>query len=337
MTIMQEVDTEALLKKFWETDEAPSDVPAAEAVTPPAEAAPATEAAVPVEPETPATTTEEPKQPEVVPQSPAPSTASPDPNDWLSKLPEDIRSQIDNVARQAQLWQQRHQELASKNRKLYNEVANLKKKVEETPKPQPSVDSSNPLENDEDWKQLVEVDPKLAKLLRAQQDALKKEIAAVKAEATAKAEEAVVPIREAEHERYVQEQQYLLTQMVPDWREHANSQMFQSWLMHASPGVQSLYGSLDARDSVRLLKLYDDDMRAFYGQQQQQQAPAVNTEQAKAAPHPVVAQRQERLAKSAPTPAQPAGTPKSAQKTPEQLFKELYDNPDAIFDMVRKT
>ena len=60
--------------------------------------------------------------------------SQPDPNDWLSTLPEAARKNVENLAKQASLWQQKHQEQASEKRRVLNELNQLKKKVE-APKP----------------------------------------------------------------------------------------------------------------------------------------------------------------------------------------------------------
>lgn len=332
-TITQPVDTEALFKKFYESDEVnPFDKQNTEA--PVTTAAPETETATKTETETEVVpTAEETTSTEVAPPS-APSQASPDPNEFLNSLPSEVRSRVEQIAKEAQLWQHRHQELASKNRRLHNEVNTLKQKVE-APKPAPQAAS---LETDDGWKKLEEVDPELAKILKAREEVLRKEMVQARQEAAAVAQQYVEPIQQEAQQRYIEEQLYVLTEAVPNWKVIKDDPMFRGWLESASPGLQSLWNSTDARDSIRLLKLYDDDMRAYFGQTNNQPpaAPA-QVEAPKPSPATTVAtQRQDKLARSAPLPAQPVGQAKVSPPTQSQLYATLYDNPEKIFEILQQ-
>jgi len=321
-----QVDQEALFNRFFNEDLTPEQLASTPAPAPAAVPEVTSEAA-PVGKET-AAPAGEPNAPEAAAVTP-PST-SPDPNEWLAKLPEDVRGVVEQQFKQAQYWQNKHQELASKNRKLYNEVSTLQKKV--TPPPV-VTDVRTTEEVDEDWKKLEEADPVLAKILKKREEAI---AAKLDRQADEKVRQVAEPIQEREHQQYVAYQQDILTKEIPNWREVVQDPYFRAWKDQASEGVKAMYGSLDARDSIRVLQLYASDMQQYFGQRQapdqQQAAPApqqANPEVAK-----VTQQRQDKLAKSAPIQSHPAGQARSAQLTPTELFAKLYDNPDAIRDLL---
>ena len=276
----------------------------------------------------------EDKQTEAAAQTKPPSSeSSPDTNDWLSKLPEDVRSYFEQAVKQTQYWQQKHQEQTSKNRKLHNELNQLKAKVTQPE----ATDVRTQDEIDEDWKKLEEADPILAKILRKEREQIESRL---RKEMESKAREYVEPLQTERQEQYIAYQQDLLSQAVPNWRDVVQDAYFQSWLEESSSGVKALYGSLDARDSVRVLQLYASDMQARFGNPQQaveqtQQPPVTEAPQPTEATK-LQASRQDRLAKSAPISPNPAGNAKAAKLTPEEMFKKFHEDPDAILDLLGK-
>lgn len=274
---------------------------------------------------------EEPNTPEVAATDTPPST-SPDPNEWLAKQPEDVRKMLEQLAQQNQYLQTKWQETVSKNRKLNNDITALQKKVT-----QPlSTDTRTTEEVDEDWKKLEEADPELARILKKREEKL---AAKFNREVEEKANEVVKPIYDERQEQYLAYQQNILTETVPNWREVINDPYFKAWKDNASEGVKTLYGSSDARDSITVLKLYAEDMQQYYfGQATQapQQAPVTQAHAAPSEVAKVVQQRQDKLAKSAPIPAAPAGLARTAQLSKEQMFEKLYDNPDLIREFLAK-
>lgn len=326
-----QAEQDALFNKFYENEDltpenlVESTAPDTTAV--PSETPPKAEGEQQVEPEKAAEET----TPEVAANAP-PSSQSPDPNEWLTKLPANVRGYFEKAIQDSNYWKQKHTEQSSKNRKLHNEVEALKKKVTQPTE----TDTRTQGEVDEDWKLLEEADPKLAAILKKREQAI---IDSFKREAEAKAKEYVEPFHQEREQHYIEEQKYYLTQTVPNWQEVVQDPYFRSWLDSSSPGVKSMYGSLDARDSIKVLQLYASDMQAHFGSQQQQ--PVQQQQQEVVAPvqqqqSAVTQQRQEKLARSAPIQAQPSGQARSTQMTPDQLFKKLYDDPDAILDMIAK-
>lgn len=273
---------------------------------------------------------EEAERKEVVAEQP-PSN-QPDPNDWLSTLPEAARRNVENLAKQAQLWQQKHQEQASEKRRVLNELNQLKKKVEAPKAPAPEADP----EVDDVWNQLKEADPILYKALDKKLRALEGKLAG---EAERKVQEKLQPIEYERQEAFVQEQLGALEATVPNWREVTSDPYWKMWLDSQTPGTQAMFNSPYAADSIRLLKLYADDMERMFGhhqqsQTQQPQQPVVaNNQQAQQ----VDQARQQKLAKTAPLPAAPAGTAKVGALTQEQMFSKFYDDPDAILALLNKT
>ena len=272
---------------------------------------------------------EEAERKEVVAEQPP---SQPDPNDWLSTLPEAARKNVENLAKQASLWQQRHQEQASEKRRVLNELNQLKKKVEAPKAPEHEPDA----EVDDVWNQLKEADPILYKALDKKLRALEGKLAG---EAERKVQEKLQPIEYERREAFVQEQLGALEATVPNWREVTSDPYWKMWLDSQTPGTQAMFNSPYAADSIRLLKLYADDMERMFGQQQPQQV-AQPAQQPVVASNPQAQQvdqaRQQKLAKTAPLPAAPAGTPKAATLTQEQMFNKFYDDPDAILALLQK-
>lgn len=263
---------------------------------------------------------------EVVAEQPP---SQPDPNDWLSTLPEAARKNVENLAKQASLWQQKHQEQASEKRRVLNELNQLKKKVEA---PKPPVVSEG--EEDDVWSQLKEADPILYKALDKKLRSLEEKLAG---EAERKVQEKLQPLEHERQELFVQEQLGALEATVPNWREVTSDPYWKMWLDSQAPGTQAMFNSPYAADSIRLLKLYADDMAMMFWQHTQQQVPQ-QPQQAAANPQAqqVDQARQQKLAKTAPLPAAPAGTPKAGTLTQEQMFNKFYDDPDAILALLQK-
>ncbi len=323
-----QIDPNKLFEQFYNDDSLDpntvKEAPAEEA------AAPASEGSTSEQPAPQSSSgSEEAERKEVAAEQPP---SQPDPNDWLKSLPDNVRQNVENLAKQASLWQQKHQEQASEKRRVLNELNQLKKKVE-APKPQPSqVDA----EVDDVWNQLKEADPILYKALDKKLRALEDKLAG---EAARKVEEKLQPLEYERHEAFVQEQLSVLEHQVPNWREVTSDPYWKMWLDSQTPGTQAMFNSPYAADSVRLLKLYADDMARMFGQQQQQiqEAPP---QAAPVAVDPKAAQvsqaRQDKLAKTAPLPAAPAGTTKTAPLTQEQMFNKFYDDPEAILALLSK-
>lgn len=263
---------------------------------------------------------------EVVAEQPP---SQPDPNDWLSTLPEAARKNVENLAKQASLWQHKHQEQASEKRRVLNELNQLKKKVEA---PKPPVVSEG--EEDDVWSQLKEADPILYKALDKKLRSLEEKLAG---EAERKVQEKLQPLEHERQELFVQEQLGALEATVPNWREVTSDPYWKMWLDSQTPGTQAMFNSPYAADSIRLLKLYADDMAMMFWQHTQQQVPQ-QPQQAVANPQAqqVDQARQQKLAKTAPLPAAPAGTPKAGTLTQEQMFNKFYDDPDAILALLQK-
>lgn len=340
-------EQEQLFNKFWEDDSltpatltaTPTPAPSSEVVPKPEESATpeVTPAAKPEDtpaPEAVATTTPPDKE---SPQTPAPT---PDPiGELLNKVPEDLKPQLETLlaqATEAQIWQQHHQNLASKHRKLHNELNRLKGQVKQAQKPQPAQPASTVTsEIDEVEKQLQEADPVLAKYLNTKLAKLEAKLAQ---EAQVKAQEAIQPYEQQQQEHFISEQRNILTQAVPNWQEVATSEMFNAWLEHQTPTVKGLYNSY-AADNIRLLQLYQNDMEPWFGSQSQPkqastQPAAVVTSPAAAK---VVENRQKKLETSAPLPGSHVGVAKPAERTPKQLFDDLYNNPDLIMSILGKS
>lgn len=323
-----QIDQNKLFEQFYNDDSLdPTTVGKTEEAPAPA-AAPVEESKEPAGQPAPQSSSgsEEAERKEVVAGQPP---SQPDPNDWLSTLPEAARKNVENLAKQASLWQQKHQEQASEKRRVLNELNQLKKKVEA---PKPPVVSEG--EGDDVWSQLKEADPILYKALDKKLRSLEEKLAG---EAERKVQEKLQPLEHERQELFVQEQLGALEATVPNWREVTSDPYWKMWLDSQTPGTQAMFNSPYAADSIRLLKLYADDMAMMFWQHTQQQVPQ-QPQQAAANPQAqqVDQARQQKLAKTAPLPAAPAGTPKAGTLTQEQMFNKFYDDPDAILALLQK-
>lgn len=259
----------------------------------------------------------EAEQNEVVAETPP---SQPDPNNWLTQLPEDVRANVERIAKEAQLWQQRHTEQASKNRRLHNEVEQLKKTVQ-APKVAPATEVD---EADDVWAQLKEADPILHAALEKKLGALERKVLK---DSELKVQERFQPLEQERNEVFIQEQLQQLDHVVPNWREVTQSTQYQSWFDAQTPGTKALYNSTYAVDSVRLLKLYADDMERYFAPQQpvQPQQPVASNTQAQA----LGQARQQKLERSAPVQAATVGTAKQQSLTQQQMFDKFYGDEDA--------
>lgn len=328
-----QVDQEKLFEQFFNSDSLDYNSLLATPPAPsPRDSSHGVTAAEVETPETPSATGETPEavvaeQNEVVAESQPPSQ-SPDPNSWITALPDDVRANVERIAKEAQLWQQRHQEQASKNRRLHNEVTQLKTMVE-APKAAPATAAD---EADDVWEQLKSADPILHAALEKKLSALERKVLQ---ESEHKVQERFQPLEQERKEAFIQEQLQQLDSYVPNWREVTQDPMYQSWFEAQTPGTKALYNSLNAVDSARLLRLYADDMERYFGAQQpaatlqQPAAPAANP-QATA----IGQARQQKLERSAPVQAAPVGVPKQQQLSQDQMFNKFFDDPDAIIAML---
>lgn len=318
-----QVDQEKLFEQFFNSDSLDYN---SLLETPPAPAA-AVETPEPQTPEAETPKVEAAEQNEVVAESPLPST--PDPNSWLTALPDDVRAHVEQISKEAQLWQQRHLEQASKNRRLHNEVERLKKTVE-APKDAPVVAADAA---DDVWKQLKEADPILHAALEKKLEALERKVLQ---ESEHKVQERFQPLEQERNEIFEQEQVQQLDGYVPNWREVIQTPMYQSWFDAQTPGTKALYASPYAVDSARLLKLYSDDMERYFGGQQAAppQQPAATAVVANPQAQALGQARQQKLERSAPVQAPTVGVAKQAQLTQDQLFDKFYNDPDAIIALL---
>lgn len=318
-----QVDQDKLFEQFYNSDSLDYNSLLA---TPPAEAA-AVET-----PETPPAIEETPKadaaeQNEVVAESQPPSQ-SPDPNSWLTALPDDVRANVERIAKEAQLWHQRHQEQASKNRRMHNELDQLKKMVE-APKAAPVTAAD---EADDVWEQLKSADPILVKALEEKLKVFERKVLQ---ESEHKVQERFQPLEQERKEAFFQEQLQQLDSYVPNWREVTQDPMYQSWFEAQTPGTKSLYNSPHAVDSARLLRLYADDMERYFGAQQPTATPQQPAQPAANPQANALGQaRQQKLERSAPVQAAPVGAAKQQPLSQDQMFNKFFDDPDAIIAML---
>lgn len=309
-----QVDQDKLFEHFFNSDSQDYNSLLA---TPPAPAAAVEEPEPQPLPEVTPSGDAEAEQNEVVAETQPPS--QPDPNSWLTQLPDDVRANVERIAKEAQLWQQRHTEQASKNRRLHNEVEQLKKTVQ-APKEAPATVAD---EADDVWAQLKEADPILHAALEKKLGALERKVLK---ESEHKVQERFQPLEQERNEVFIQEQLQQLDHVVPNWREVTQSPEYQSWFDAQTPGTKALYNSTYAVDSVRLLKLYADDMERYFAPQQpvQPQQPVANT-----TAQALGQARQQKLERSAPVQAATVGTAKQQALTQQQMFDKFYGDEDA--------
>lgn len=277
---------------------------------------------------------EEPKQDAVEPEQEEP-TQPPEEEDWISKIPEELRDKVGNLLAERDYLQNNykavHNRLAPTQRQLAEAQRRLREREQlDVSKTQPAQknDSSEKQaeERDELWSKIEESDPvlaealekRLAARLQQEREALRKEF-----------QDSVAPLQQrVQSEEFDRELNTLLS-VVPNATEVLQSPEYVGWLEAQSPSVQALHTSPKAQDCIKLLQLYSWDAAQIYGQYGQQASPQQKQQTDTTEADRIAAQRKERLANPVPAtgtrPTAPKAKPLDTPESLEKLFNDTLE------------
>ena len=181
-------------------------------------------------------------------------------DDWLSGLSEDVRGKVSEKLELLAKAEQRIRSDDGRVRAFQKQAEDLKAKLMQLSQPQQQTAAPT---TPEEWQQLIEHDPVLAKAIEGQLEAR------VKAEIQELRRTTIDPLvavqesyRQAGREELVQRERAKLEQIVPDAFSIIQQPMFQGWLDNeASPIMKRMVTeSEDHRDYVAVFNQFAIDM-----------------------------------------------------------------------------
>lgn len=270
-----------------------------------------------VEPEVPEV--KEPEEGQPQPQDPV--------NDWLKDAPEEVRQRYVkeltdfNANRQRQAGLQRNMMEARQERdRLVRELEQLRGQKQPQQAFVPSTERIP-----EKWKQLTETDTDLALSI---EERIQLAVEQAKREVEEKLTQVTNPLVTNQYEQHVHRELDLLKQVVPNYEEVVNHPQFIDWISHQSNELQDKYShSVDHRDAVMIMKLYDYDLRQNGYVPSQNTPTAVTNPQADA----LAAQRAARVSTPTPQTRAPIAAPTRDPNAPlsdeeaDRLFEQAYE------------
>jgi hypothetical protein len=150
------------------------------------------------------------------------------------------------------LLKQQKEELEHYKKSNEGRVAALQRKIDEMMQSQPAIEESSEPESDDSvnlWDELKDEDEILAQQIeariRAEREAILREV-----------EQRLQPIQASEQERYIGQQQRILSERMPDWADIVVTDEFADWVASQPPKVQELAQSIEASDYEFLLNTY---------------------------------------------------------------------------------
>lgn len=193
--------------------------------------------------------------------------------DWAKDLPKDIQEKVLGIAHEAQYHQQRWRSdigrqsaLQAKLTEARRELANLRaaqQRVSQVPQGNPAAtaqkgDAQQTPQALAEWNQIIEADPNLAKAIESR---IQAEVTQAKAELKGQIDANVDPLYQHTMQAFVDEQQKLLREAVPNVDEVLQSPVYRYWITNvAAPGIRQLAEtSTDYADAVNVLRMYAND------------------------------------------------------------------------------
>lgn len=260
--------------------------------------------------------------------------------DWLEKVPEEVRENIlrlkeqhDRFAQDLHRYKSDHGRVAAYQRKadqLQRELEQLRKQSKDPTKPQENIAAALKIESDEDFQRLLEADPTFARMFERQ---LKKVAETVEESYGKKFQELNTRIATKEEDDFLSREQEKLLSYVPNAAEVVSHPAWQEFKELSPPGVRVLAESVYADDLYLAMQLYGQFVHQRYQQPTGQEAPANNTQPAPASsqsapPSNVDKIAQERQRKLQGGPGVQPSKPTAASvpiEDPETLLKKYYE------------
>lgn len=224
--------------------------------------------------DTPSVKTDDKIDPKAAVTQPATETAKAVRNDipdWAKDLAPELQ---DKIAGTIQYHQQRYNSDIGRQSAYQRRLMDANRRIAElstqVTKPQdPNLAAAakqDQAKTAEEWKQLNEADPSLAKAVdsrvSAESESLRQEIAGLKQAIKA----TVDPLYQQSQETYLDKQHKILLDVVPNYQEVANHPVYAYWVnQKASPGIRQLANtSSEAADAITVFQMYAGQAEQTY-------------------------------------------------------------------------
>lgn len=197
-----------------------------------------------------------------------PAVPTPEKQDeWLSKLDEDARKEFDNLRNLALQNENNWKREQGRTRKALEEKQALEKRLALPPEPVKAKEKGDETSDFNKYlKEVEEVDEGLAKAIRAaKEEAVAEARKEYQKELATLRKEEIAPVHVRQQEDYVNQQEYALTQAVPNWKEIVAHPQFTEYLGKIPKQVQELADSPHAQDVLYLLGDYSRYLDVVYG------------------------------------------------------------------------
>ena len=259
-------DAEKLLSQSW--GKSVEDVKKIDLSAPVADPVPEPEKVEPTPAPT-ETATQEPVA-QSTPPNPTPDQPT-DPYAWLQKIEdEELRNKIGEEIRAKLDAEHRFRSANGRVSAFQHKALELQRQLAEATlnraRNSPPSDSAAPStpKTAKEWEALIETDPDLAKAVDARFDSKLQEIEQrfQKQFGTLK-ESTIDPLYEHQSIQYLQREQELLLQAVPNYQEVVTSEPYKMWLNNLSPSMRSAVDTCqNHQDAVRYLRMFAYDLQA---------------------------------------------------------------------------
>lgn len=255
--------------------------------------------------ETPEETEEEAEGTEEVEEEDKPEKAAAVEEDsWLEEVPDTVRDKVKEHLDKLKAAEQRIRSDDGRVRAFQRKADELSLKLQQlSNKPLQNTPAAELPSTPEEWQQVVDHDPVLAKAIEAR---VKAELQEFKKTSVDPLQQHNTSREEREYLETVSRETELLERAIPDVRDIVESPMFQGWLEHeAPPSIKHTYhNSLDHRDYIAVLNQFALTM--------------VNTGRV---------QPNEPTTGGAPAPKQSVVAPEKAQEIAQQRARKLQQTP----------
>ena len=187
---------------------------------------------------------------EATPEEAAP--AQPVEEDWLSQIPETVRDKVQAEIEKRTALEHRVASDSGRVAAFQRKYEDLKRQMAQPQRPERAPETPA---TPEEWQQVIDHDPVLAKAIEAR---VRSEAAQLRKEF----EQSVQPLNDREEQRYIEQELQLLDQAAPDWRDIRNSEMFVGWLENECPPFmrEAAQNSKDHREVLAVLNQFAVEM-----------------------------------------------------------------------------
>lgn len=254
----------------------------------------------------------------------AASEAAQDPVDDLKARLAALEKERDERAKEAAEWKQKYKSDEGRVAAFQRRAQELERQLR-TPKQdtKPAEPTKLKVEESEEWRNLQEIDPAMARLLK---NSVEEAVRQAEEKARLAAEAATKPLYEERETEYERRERDELYRLVPNLDAVKSSETYAQWFNDQDESVKNL--GYSAKGVYRIMQLYEADMRAIYGAPEQEakteaEKPVDNKPQA--APQVAAIQKErERKVQAQGVAAKTVATP--TELSDEEIFKRAYNS-----------